>query len=156
MSHTTVLEERTVGGVITDHLTVEFHTLGLAGCIDKLTTPLRQQGVLVRWETPHHGVEIPVSCASLLYLAAQEILTNAFKYSKATALTVRLAAVSHGVRLTVTDDGVGFSTEGHSSRNNHGYGLRLMAIAVHEAHGTISVESAPGEGTRVSITLPLD
>ena len=157
VSHTTVLDQRTAGGAITDDLNVDFHTLGLAGCIDKLTTPLRQQGVLVRWETPHHGVEIPAACASLLYQAAQETLTNAFKYSKATALTVRLAAVFHGVRLTITDDGVGFSTDSRSgSRNNHGYGLRLMTMAVHEAHGTISVESAPGEGTRVSITLPLD
>jgi signal transduction histidine kinase len=155
VSHSTVLDQRT-GGAVTHNLTVDFHTLGLAGCIDKLTAPLRQQGVAVHWETPHHGIEIPASCAALLYQAAQETLTNAFKYSRATALTVRLAAVFHGVRLTITDDGAGFSTEGHSGRNSHGYGLRLMAMAVHEAHGTISVESAPGEGTRVSITLPLD
>jgi signal transduction histidine kinase len=155
VSHTTVLDQRTGG--VTHDLTVDFHTLGLAGCIDKLTAPLRQQGVAVHWETPHHGIEIPAACAALLYQAAQETLTNAFKYSRATALTVRLAAVFHGVRLIITDDGVGFSTDSNSnSRNNHSYGLRLMAMAVHEAAGTISVESTPGEGTRVCITLPLD
>ncbi|UZX04903.1 ATP-binding protein [Arthrobacter sp. CDRTa11] len=156
MSHTTVLDQRTAGAVTHD-LAVDFHTLGLAGCIDKLTAPLRQQGVAVHWETPHHGIEIPAACAALLYQAAQETLTNASKYSRATALTVRLAAVFHGVRLTITDDGVGFSADSNAnSRSNHGYGLRLMAMAVHEAAGTITVESARGEGTRVCITLPLD
>jgi two-component system sensor histidine kinase UhpB len=157
MSQATALVEGTAAGVITDELTVEFHTLGLAGCIDKLTVPLRQEGVSVRWDTPHHGVEIPVACAALLYQSAQETLTNVFKYSHATEVTVRLAAVFHGIRLTVTDNGVGFSTESQAINcRQHGYGLRLMTMAVHEAHGTIAVDSAQGQGTQVSITLPLD
>lgn len=157
MSQATALVEGTAAGVITDELTVAFHTLGLAGCIDKLTVPLRQEGVSVRWDTPHHGVEIPVACAALLYQSAQETLTNVFKYSHATEVTVRLAAVFHGIRLTVTDNGVGFSTESQAINcRKHGYGLRLMTMAVHEAHGTIAVDSAQGQGTQVSITLPLD
>jgi two-component system sensor histidine kinase UhpB len=157
MSQATALVEGTASGVVTDELTVEFHTLGLAGCIDKLTVPLRQEGVSVRWDTPHHGVEIPVACAALLYQSAQETLTNVFKYSHATEVTVRLAAVFHGIRLTVTDNGVGFSTASQAINcRKHGYGLRLMTMAVHEAHGTIAVDSAQGQGTQVSITLPLD
>lgn len=157
MSQAAALDEGTAGGVITDDLTVEFHTLGLAGCIDKLTMPLRQGGASVRWETPHHGVEIPMACAALLYHSAQEALTNVHKFSQATEVTVRLAAVFHGVRLTVTDNGIGFSSEGQAVNcRNRGYGLRLMTLAVHEAHGTIAVESPPGQGTQVSITLPLD
>jgi two-component system sensor histidine kinase UhpB len=157
MSQATALVEGTASGVVTDELTVEFHTLGLAGCIDKLTVPLRQEGVSVRWDTPHPGVEIPVACAALLYQSAQETLTNVFKYSHATEVTVRLAAVFHGIRLTVTDNGVGFSTESQAINcRKHGYGLRLMTMAVHEAHGTIAVDSAQGQGTQVSITLPLD
>ncbi|MCO4275717.1 ATP-binding protein [Pseudarthrobacter sp. HLT3-5] len=157
MSQAAALDERTVGGAITDDHTVEFHTRGLAGCIDKLTIPLRQGGVSVRWETPHHGVEIPMACAALLYQSAQETLTNVFKYSQATEVTVRLAAVFHGIRLTVTDKGVGFSSEGQALNcRKHGYGLCLMTMAVHEAHGTIAIDSAPGQGAQITITLPLD
>jgi two-component system sensor histidine kinase UhpB len=157
MSQAAALDERTARGVTTDDLTVEFHTLGLAGCIDKLTIPLRQEGASVRWETPHHGVEIPVACAALLYQSAQETLTNVFKYSKATKVTVRLAAVFHGIRLTVTDNGVGFSPESQARNcRKHGYGLCLMTMAVHAADGTIAIDSAPGTGTQISITLPLD
>jgi signal transduction histidine kinase len=156
MSTATALDQRNAGAVITDTLTADFHALGLAGCIDKLTVPLRQHGVCVRWETPHHGVEIPATCAALLYHAAQETLTNALKHSHATELTVRLAAVYHGVRLTVTDNGVGFNCNSQSTGRKHGYGVCLMTMAVQEAAGTISIDSAPDKGTQVAITIPLD
>ena len=155
VSQAAALDERTATSVITDDIASDFHTLGLAGCMDRLTIPLRQNGVFVRWETPHHGVEIPAACAALLYQAAQETLTNAFKYSQATELTLRLAAVYHGVRLTITDNGVGFQSQLLGGRK-HGYGVCLMTMAVHEAGGTISIDSAPGKGTMVSITFPLD
>ncbi|KRE76238.1 sensor histidine kinase [Arthrobacter sp. Soil762] len=156
MSQTATLDKRTAGAVITEDLTADFHALGLAGCIDKLTVPLRHQGVCVRWETPHHGVEIPATCANLLYHAAQETLTNAFRHSHATELTVRLAAVDHGVRLTITDNGVGFNYNSQSTSRKRGYGVCLMTMAVHEAAGTISIDSAPDKGTQVAITIPLD
>lgn len=157
MSHTATLAEDTAGTVATEDLTVQLHTLGLAGCIDRLTAPVRRHGVLIRWETPHHGIEISAASAVLLYRAAQEVLSNVLKHSHATEVTVRLAAVFHGVRLIVTDNGVGYNPEEQaSSSRNHGYGVCLMTMAVREAQGAISLESAPGKGTRVSITLPLD
>ena len=152
MNQTSTLDEV---GVITDGRYVDFHTLGLAGCIDRLTTPLRQGGISVRWETPHHGTEIPAACAALLYHAAQETFSNAFKYAHATQLTIRLAAVYHGIRLDVLDNGVGFDGQSLTGRQ-HGFGVRLMTIAVHEAGGTIVIDSGHGKGTRVTITLPLD
>lgn len=145
-----------VGGVITDQHPVDFHTLGLAGCIDRLTVPLRQQGTAVRWDTPHWGIEIPADCASLLYQSAREALSNAFKYSDASQLTVQLAAVDHGIRLVVSDDGAGFDSQLAISGRHHGYGLRLMSVAVHEAGGSVDISSSPGRGTCVTVTLPLD
>lgn len=157
MSQAAALDEDHAGGLITDDLILDFHTWGLAGCIDRLTMPLRRQGVCVRMETPHHGLEIPATCAALLYRAGQELLINAFRHSNATEVTVRLAAVYHGIRLIVTDNGIGFNPESQApASRNHGYGMCLMTMAVHEAHGTIGTDSAPGAGTRVSITLPLD
>jgi two-component system sensor histidine kinase UhpB len=157
VSQTAALDERTAGVVIVEDLTADFHALGLAGCIDRLTVPLRQQGVCVRWETPHHGVEIPATCATLLYRAGQETLTNVYRHAHATELTVRLAAVYHSIRLIITDNGVGFNPESQApDTRNHGYGVCLMTMAVHEAHGTITIDSAPSKGTQVSITIPLD
>jgi two-component system, NarL family, sensor histidine kinase UhpB len=147
MTTAATLEEVTdVGGVITDRQPVDFHRLGLAGCIDRLTAPLRHQGMCVHWETPHHGLEISASCASLLYRTAQEALSNTFRHAHATDVTVRLSAVFHGIRLTVADNGTGFE----------GTGLRTVSAAVQEAGGTIAVASTPGTGTAVTVTIPLD
>ncbi|MGZ4659972.1 MAG: sensor histidine kinase [Arthrobacter sp.] len=157
MKNASVLGEATaVRGIITDRHPVDFHALGLAGCIDRLAAPLRQQGTAVLWETPHHGIEVPADCASLLYHAAQEALSNAYKYARATGITVRLAAVNHGIRLTVTDDGVGFDRQVRAGNSQHGFGLFLMSIAVEEAGGITTIDSAPGHGTCVTVTLPLD
>lgn len=148
MSQTAALDKGTAGAAITRDLAADFHALGLAGCIDKLTVPLRHQGVCLRWKTPHHGVEIPTTCATLLYHAAQETLTNAFWHARATELTARLAAVYHGVRLTITDNGVGFSCNSQSTGRKQGYGVGLMTMAVHEAAGTISLTPHPTKTPR--------
>ncbi|MGM7777063.1 sensor histidine kinase [Arthrobacter sp. KNU-44] len=156
MKTTTALDEVTaINGVITDQQPVDFHSLGLAGCIDRLAAPLRREGTEIHWETPHHGVEISSGSASLLYHAAKEVLSNAFKYAHAHDVTVRLAAVYHGIRLTVTDNGAGFDNQAPAGAH-HGFGLRLMSIAVSEVGGDVSIVSSPGNGTCVTVTLPLD
>ncbi|WP_454700018.1 sensor histidine kinase [Arthrobacter humicola] len=149
------LDERAASRVITDDQATDVHALGLAGCIDELTVPLRQSGVRVHWETPPHGVQVPAACATLLCQAAQEILNCAFEYSQATELTIHLTAVDHGVRLTMTDNGVGSQRQLLGGRD-HGYGVCLMTAAVYEAGGIVTIDSAPGKGTLVSITVPLN
>jgi two-component system sensor histidine kinase UhpB len=158
MDNRSALDEEvtTVGGVLTDQHPLDFYTLGLAGCIDRLTAPLRHNGTAVRWDTPHWGIEIPPDCASLLYQSAREALSNAYKYSGAAHLTVQLAAVDHGIRLVVSDDGKGFDSQLATCGRHHGYGLRLMSEAVHEAGGTVTISSSPGQGSSVTVTLPLD
>jgi two-component system sensor histidine kinase UhpB len=157
MGNESALDDVTaVGGVITDRHPLDFHALGLAGCIDRLTVPLRQQGTTVHWDTPHWGIEIPAHCAYLLYQSAREALSNALKYSDASGLTVQLSAVDHGIRLVVADDGAGFDSQLAVSGRHHGYGLRLMSVAVQEAGGCVDISSSPGRGTTVTVTLPLD
>jgi two-component system sensor histidine kinase UhpB len=157
MGNESALDDVTaVGGVITDRHPLDFHALGLAGCIDRLTVPLRQQGTTVHWDTPHWGIEIPAHCAYLLYQSAREALSNALKYSDASELTVQLSAVDHGIRLVVADDGAGFDSQLAVSGRHHGYGLRLMSVAVQEAGGCVDISSTPGLGTTVTVTLPLD
>lgn len=153
MTTAATLEEVTdIGGLITDRQPLDFHRLGLAGCIDRLTAPLRRQGTCVHWETPRHGLEISASSASLLYRTAQEALSNTFRHGHATDVTVRLSAVFHGIRLTVADNGNGKGND----NGNEGAGLRTVSAAVQEAGGTIAVASTPGTGTAVTVTIPLD
>ena len=149
-----------VRGVLTDTQPVDFHALGVTGAIDRLTLPLRERGTVVHLKTPHHGMEVDRQSAALLYRAAQELLSNVYKFAQASAVTIRLCCVTqgmrHGVQLKVTDDGRGFDVPAAMIGRHTGMGLRLMRAAVVLAGGKVIIDSSAVGGTCVTITLPLD
>ncbi len=108
---------------------------------------------------------IPVSCeaepsvndlspgaALALYRIAQEALGNAAKHAKATAIRVRLTRDANIVRLTVSDDGVGFAPNGAGISD--GVGLVNMRERVRQLDGRLQVESERGRGTTVRAEVP--
>ena len=105
-------------------------------------------------------MEVDRQSATLLYRAAQELLSNVYKFAQASAVTVRLGCVtqglSHGVQLKVTDDGRGFDVPAAMIGRHTGMGLRLMRVAVVLAGGEMIIDSSDAAGTSVTITLPLD
>jgi signal transduction histidine kinase len=103
-----------------------------------------------------HGVECRVRCdpdidvgdgtvAKHLVHIAQESIQNAVKHSGADRIDVELTRRGRRVRLTVTDDGKGFSPR----RQAAGVGLRLMRHRAGAIGGEFAVTSRPGRGTRV-------
>lgn len=145
-----------IHGVLTDKRPIDFHGAGVAGTINRLTIPLRERGIAVQLETPHHGMAIDRASAALLYRCAQELLSNIYKYAEATTVTVRLASTYHGIQLRVADDGVGFNVPRATTGRRSGMGLRLMRSAVDLAGGTTVISAVPGQGTSISVTLPVD
>jgi two-component system, NarL family, sensor histidine kinase DevS len=86
-----------------------------------------------------------------LYRIAQEAIANAVKHAHASAISIRVAEVENGVRLTVEDDGRGFDYMGpHAS----GFGLIGMHERAELIHGTLTIESRPGKGTVVQVFAP--
>ena len=148
-----------VRGVLTDTHPLDFHAVGVSGAIDRLTLPLRERGTVVHLETPHHGMEVDRQSATLLYRAAQELLSNVYKFAQASTVTIRLGCVtqglSHSVQLKVTDDGGGFDVPAAMIGRHTGMGLRLMRAAVGLAGGDMIIDSSAA-ATCVTITLPLD
>jgi signal transduction histidine kinase len=91
----------------------------------------------------------------VLYRVAQEALNNAFKHAKSTTITVTLSEVDEGVLMEVEDDGVGFDVELVGRRALPGHlGMRAMQERAQVAAGWLTVESTPGEGTRVRCWVP--
>jgi signal transduction histidine kinase len=84
----------------------------------------------------------------VLYRAAQEGLTNARRHSGATRVTVRVRLAEDAASLTVDDDGRGLDGA------EPGFGLRGMEERVRSAGGSLSIESAPGRGTRLVASVP--
>ena len=87
-----------------------------------------------------------------IYRCVQESLTNAIRHADAKHVTVELDPVDNGASLTLTviDDG-----RGMSQPTPAGFGTRGMKERVEGLGGRYSVESEPGRGTRVRITIPL-
>lgn len=83
---------------------------------------------------------------------AQEALTNVARHAQAAQVVVRLAHLDGGLRLAVEDDGVGFEPEACGEARCFGLlGMRERAAAL---HGTLTVWSKPGQGSRVVAEFP--
>jgi signal transduction histidine kinase len=82
--------------------------------------------------------------------ATQELLANVRKHASATHVTVTLSYITDVVALDIRDDGAGFAVDAGTS----GFGLRGLRERAQQFGGTLDVESAPGEGTTVSMTIP--
>jgi signal transduction histidine kinase len=97
-------------------------------------------------------VSLPPAIQLLVYQIAREAGLNALKHGSPKHISIDLRPVGDGVELEVRDDGTGFDpttkpAEGH-------FGLTMMNERARLAGGTLSVESAPGRGTRVVASLP--
>jgi signal transduction histidine kinase len=98
---------------------------------------------------------LDTSAEVMLLRVCQEALANVRKHARARRAWVRLSYDPAMVRMEVGDDGAGFdpAVEGGGEVGG-GYGLRGMRARVSEAGGRLTVRSAPGEGTSVSVEVP--
>jgi len=85
----------------------------------------------------------------------QEALTNARKHSRARSVCVRFAAQNGCAQITVQDDGCGFDPAEAYGDSAGRVGLRVMSERAEEIGGSLAVQSAPGEGTQVVVTVPM-
>ncbi|WP_030019745.1 sensor histidine kinase [Streptomyces monomycini] len=85
-----------------------------------------------------------------LYRAAQEGLTNARRHARASRVTVAVRLTADAARLVVSDDGHGFTPDGAAT----GFGLVGMRERVHLVGGSVHIDSGPGKGTRLTVTVP--
>jgi signal transduction histidine kinase len=94
-----------------------------------------------------------------LFRVAQEALTNVRKHARANRAALTLSYMHDRIALDARDDGTGFDPgiigEAPSSTHEGGFGLGTMRERVERLGGTLSIESAPGEGTTLAIELPL-
>jgi signal transduction histidine kinase len=114
----------------------------------------------VEWEVIHPipSVSLPVKIA--LFRILQEALSNAYRHAGVQRVWVRLSASGNLVRLEVEDKGRGFNPPPlvgpqATERAEH-IGLRGMRERVALVGGTLTLHSAPGEGTRIVVEVPAD
>ncbi|MEM7257082.1 MAG: ATP-binding protein [Pseudomonadota bacterium] len=112
-------------------------------------------------DNPH--MEVSAREATVVQRIIREALVNANKYSAATAIRVYLRVEHSGVRsLLIEDDGKGFSLSALNNSANAGsndgigehIGLSIMRDRALSIGAILTIDSEPGEGTRISLKLP--
>ncbi|MFD9792252.1 sensor histidine kinase [Streptomyces sp. NPDC059070] len=125
----------------------------LPGALERLcaATP----GPAVRFGVSGTPVELPTPYEVALLRIAQSALANTVQHAAAERAEITLSFMDTSVALDVVDDGRGFEPGRERPAGTGGFGLPAMRSRARSLGGTLSVESAPGQGTAVAITLPL-
>ena len=97
---------------------------------------------------------IPTEVATALFRVAQEALTNVVKHAQAHNAHVRLVFQSEDVSLAVEDDGIGFDPESLRQGKRAKWGLLGMEERAALLGGKLWLNSGPGRGTLVEVTIP--
>jgi signal transduction histidine kinase len=121
----------------------------------RLTDRLARHGVTLDWRVTELPAQSRLGPSEILQVLriVQEAFANAVKHSGATTMGLSAALASGGraIALTVHDDGRGFQPAADPAR---GRGLGNMRQRAEALGGALSVESAPGHGCTVTLTLP--
>lgn len=137
-----------------------------------LTASLKRTCQMVEAEAAAHGETLrsrlvisgdplPLDAAQgvALLRAGQASLSNVVKHARASTAVITVTYTDDQVMLDIVDDGVGFDTSAASAEvpraDGSGFGLLSLRERIAALSGDFTIESSPGEGTAVSIRLPL-
>jgi two-component system CheB/CheR fusion protein len=111
----------------------------------------------VQVEIADDGTQAPFdeTTAALLFRAVRELLTNVFKHAQAPTARVGLKQVNDHFEICVEDTGAGFDVESVTRAGEAGFGLFSVREQIARLGGTVDIESAPRQGTRVSLRVPV-
>ena len=98
-------------------------------------------------------VELPSATKHHLLRIAQEAITNAVRHASAHTIAINLAYAPDSIALSVTDDGCGFVPSAALANGIGHFGLRGLRGRAGKINGDLQVDSAPGRGTTVSVTV---
>ena len=99
----------------------------------------------IKWELVSNAVKINV------FRMLQESLQNTNKYASATTVKVDLNQLDNHLIMKISDDGVGFNVK----NSKKGIGLQNIIFRTNECGGVVTIESKKGEGTIITITIPI-
>jgi len=116
----------------------------------------KRAGVPIHIDTAVSG-RLSSAIETALYRIVQEALTNAVKHAKASNVWIRAWKESLVLCCSIRDDGGGFDPgKAHEARSQKGLGLIAMQERVTAIGGTLRIQSSVGNGTELSIRLPLE
>ncbi len=132
----------------------ELEQFGLIPAVEG-TLKLILENTPVKYNFEHSGFRERIGKHSelVLFRVLQELVNNVIKHSGADMLNVRLLRVTSHAVLSVSDNGIGFDVHKHEKK---GIGLLNIAGRIDGIKGHLHFESAPGNGTIITIRIPVE
>jgi signal transduction histidine kinase len=113
----------------------------------------RRHGIPCHFVSNRETIAVSEAISGTLFRVCQEALTNVAKHAQAKAVNLEIFADAANVTLEITDDGVGLAADSQSKAGSYGLlGMRERAAAL---NGWLEINSAPGRGTSLMLSLPL-
>jgi signal transduction histidine kinase/ligand-binding sensor domain-containing protein len=109
-------------------------------------------GISIACQADGSASELSRGAALALFRILQEALGNVAKHARPSHVSVRLHRTRDEVSLTIGDDGIGFDRARLTASG--GLGLITMRERATQLNGKFTVESAEGQGTTVTVTIP--
>lgn len=133
---------------------VSLDRYGLTPAVEQYLASLQKGAGL---ETEFIAGELPASrlpseMETTLYRVVQEASTNVIRHARATRLSVMLTIHDHNVLLLIEDNGIGFNVE--EALGGERLGLSGIRERVQMIGGALNIESAPGRGTTIYVSVP--
>ncbi|MDR7483994.1 MAG: histidine kinase [Armatimonadota bacterium] len=119
---------------------------------------LEASGIRLTFDASGFGTRrLPAAVESTVFRVAQEAITNIARHARASAAVVVLRLSEGVLVLAVEDNGVGFDPgQVLGGREGRGVGLLGMQERAALVGGRLAIESSPGGGTRIRLTVPLE
>ena len=147
-----------IRATIFDLRTASLESLDAEEIVRSVADELRAN-TLVRLEVTVEGdrqSDLTTEQAAQLHRVVHEAFSNILRHARARHVSVRLACTRQKLQLEILDDGVGFDPTGAArQRGGRAQGLRNIRRRAELLKATVEVESAPGRGTRLSLTMPV-
>jgi len=127
---------------------------GILAALNKQITALKtRHNLKINMDLCRSEPDIPITVKEAIYRVSLEAIHNVVKHAHATTVDLHLAQQGQLMNLEIRDDGVGFDPA--SVPSGH-FGLQTMRERIDQLDGQIQVSSHPGEGTRVTLSIPLE
>jgi signal transduction histidine kinase len=127
---------------------------GLLSALKKhLAAILSRDGRVVDLKVTGTVRRLPAPVEDAAFRILQESINNVVKHSSAARAQIELRFEPNVLRLSAVDSGIGFDPQ--ARRRAHTMGLSSMRERAESVGGRLSIESSPGQGTRVSADLPI-
>ena len=127
--------------------------LGLPAALEwQVSQFKRRSGIDCQLQIDHDEFVLNDKYATTLFRIVQEALTNIVRHAKASHVQIRMQRLDEQLLVKISDDGIGIG----DAHQTHGFGLVGMKERIYALGGTFSIDSKPGQGTAIVLSIPCD